>query len=51
MVSRYTSNANSNILVAEASYTVTSATFGSGSEPTSCTRAYARNYDDDGTKV
>jgi hypothetical protein len=51
MVSRYEENANGNPLVIEASYMLTSETFGSGGDTTTCTRAYARNYDDDGTKV
>jgi hypothetical protein len=51
MVSRYFQNANDNIVVAEAFYTATPSTSGLGSGTTSCTRAYARNYDDDGTKV
>jgi hypothetical protein len=51
MVSRYEENANNNTLVVEASYTLTPETFGSGGETTACTRAYARHYDDDGTKV
>lgn len=51
MVSRYEENANNSTLVVEASYALTSETFGSGGETTACTRAYARNYDDDGTKV
>lgn len=51
MTSRYSNNVNGNLLIREASYTVTSATFGTGGDTTTCTRAYARNYDDDGTKV
>lgn len=51
MVSRYINNANGNTLVIEAAYILTPSTFGGGSGTTSCTRNYARNYDDDGTKV
>jgi hypothetical protein len=51
MTTRYENNVNGNLLIREASYTVTSATFGKGGDTTTCTREYARNYDDDGTKV
>lgn len=51
MVSFCINNADGNPLIIEASYTATPSTIGHGSGTTTCTRKYARNYDDDGIKV